>query len=95
MSSDAVIVALPWHCNLKRWPASTSFRNGPACWGLLLSSDAVLFVMGLLAGDCTCHLTLLLSFCAGTVVSRGGLLPPLFKMGLLVGDDPCHLMLLL
>ena len=36
---------------------------------------ASLFIMGLLAGDYTCRLTLLLSFCAGTVVSRGGLRP--------------------
>jgi len=53
-----------------------------------------LFIMGLLAGDYTCHLTLLLSFCPGTVVLRGGLRPPLFIMGLLVGDYICHLTLL-
>ena len=48
---------------------------------------ASLFIMGLLAGDYTFRLTLLLSFCAGTVVLRGGLRPPLFIMGLLVGDN--------
>ena len=56
---------------------------------------ASLFIMGLLAGDYTCRVTLLLSFCAGTVVLRGGLRPPLFIMGLLVGDYICHLALLL
>ena len=56
---------------------------------------ASLFIMGLLAGDYTCRVTLLLSFCAGTVVLRGGLRPPLFIMGLLVGDYICHLRLLL
>ena len=56
---------------------------------------ASLFIMGLLAGDYTFRLTLLLSFCAGTVVLRGGLRPPLFIMGLLVGDYICHLRLLL
>ena len=56
---------------------------------------ASLFIMGLLAGDYTCRLTLLLSFCAGTAVLWGGLRPPLFIMGLLVGDYICHLRLLL
>ena len=54
-----------------------------------------LSIMGLLAGDYTCHLTLLSSFCPGTVALSGGLRPPLFIMGLLVGNYICHLTLLL
>ena len=34
------LVILCRHCSFKRWPAATSFHNGPACWGLHLSSDA-------------------------------------------------------
>ena len=54
-----------------------------------MSSRTTLVILG------SCHLVLLLSFCACIVVLRGGLRPPLFIMGLLAGDDPCHLMLLL
>ena len=54
-----------------------------------------LFIMNLLVGDGSCHLVLLLSFCACIVVSRGGLRPPLFVISLLIGDDSCHLILLL